>query len=120
VSPSVVFIPEQGVQCFNLSQNANSYLWSFGDGITATDESPKHFYTSEGEYDIQLIANNTYQCPDTFTIFRAVVAKSAGKIEFPSAFTPNPNGPNGGKYNPMLFKQRRISSDICWCRSISL
>ncbi|NMD00635.1 MAG: hypothetical protein GYA62_13075, partial [Bacteroidales bacterium] len=45
-------------------------------------------------------ANNTYQCPDTFTIFRAVVAKSAGKIEFPSAFTPNPNGPNGGKYNP--------------------
>lgn len=100
VSPSVVFIPEQGVQCFNLSQNANSYLWSFGDGITATDESPKHFYTSEGEYDIQLIANNTYQCPDTFTIFRAVVAKSAGKIEFPSAFTPNPNGPNGGKYNP--------------------
>lgn len=100
VSPSVVFIPEQAIQCFNLSQDANTYFWNFGDGITSTDESPKHYYSSEGEYNIQLIANNNYQCPDTFTLYRAVVAKSAGKIEFPNAFTPNPNGPNGGKYNP--------------------
>ncbi|NSW45488.1 MAG: PKD domain-containing protein [Bacteroidales bacterium] len=100
VSPSVVFIPEQAVQCFNLSQNAQTYYWNFGDNTFSTDESPKHYYSNEGEYNITLIANNAYQCPDTFTIYRAVVAKSAGKIEFPSAFTPNPNGPNGGKYNP--------------------
>lgn len=100
VSPSVVFIPEQGVQCFNLSQNADTYLWNFGDGTISTDENPQHYYTQEGEYNIELIANNIYQCPDTFTMYKAVVAKSAGKIEFPNAFTPNPNGPNGGKYDP--------------------
>ncbi len=100
VSPSVVFIPSQPVQCINLSQNATSYLWNFGDGKTSTEENPKHFYQNEGEYTISLIATNQYQCPDTFTVYRAVVAKSEGKIEFPSAFTPNPNGPNGGHYNP--------------------
>ncbi len=100
VSPSVVFIPSQPVQCINLSQNATSYLWNFGDGITSTEINPKHYYTQEGEYHIQLIANNQHNCPDTFTVYRAVVAKSEGKIEFPSAFTPNPNGPNGGHYNP--------------------
>ncbi|MCX7861935.1 MAG: gliding motility-associated C-terminal domain-containing protein [Bacteroidales bacterium] len=88
------------MQCFNLSQHASTFLWNFGDGCTSTETNPKHYYTHEGEYHIQLIANNEYQCPDTFTIYRAVVAKSEGKIEFPSAFTPNPNGPNGGYYNP--------------------
>ncbi len=107
VSPSVVFIPDQAVQCFNLSQHANTYLWNFGDGITSTMESPQHYYTQEGEYNIELIANNIHQCPDTFTIYRAVVAKSAGQIEFPSAFSPNPNGPNGGK-----FEVHDVNNDV--------
>ncbi len=100
VSPSVVFIPSQPIQCFNMSQNATTFLWNFGDGYTSTDANPKHYYKQEGEYNIQLIANNAHQCPDTFTVYRAVVAKSEGKIEFPSAFTPNSNGPNGGYFNP--------------------
>lgn len=100
VSPTVVYIPDQPIQCANLSQHANGYIWNFGDGITSTEFSPKHYYQHEGEFDIQLIANNEHQCPDTFTIHRAVVVKSAGEIEFPSAFTPNPNGSNGGQFNP--------------------
>lgn len=107
VSPSVVFIPDQAVQCFNLSQHADNYLWIFGDGITSTVESPQHYYTQEGEYNIELIANNVHQCPDTFTLYRAVVAKSSGQIEFPSAFTPNPNGPNGGK-----FEAHDVNNDV--------
>ncbi len=99
VSPTVVFIPEEPIQCGNLSQHANSYFWNFGDGLTSTETNPTHYYQHEGEFDIQLIANNEHQCPDTFTLHRAVVAKAAGKIELPSAFTPNPTGPNGGHYN---------------------
>ena len=32
----------------NLSTNANSYEWIFGDGGTSTQFAPTHLYTSEG------------------------------------------------------------------------
>ncbi|PIP55299.1 MAG: hypothetical protein COX07_00675 [Bacteroidetes bacterium CG23_combo_of_CG06-09_8_20_14_all_32_9] len=100
VAPSVVYLPGQPVHCFNTSENAISYLWDFGDGTTSGEVNPTHIYTQEGEFTIVLQASAIHQCIDTFSIFRAVVAKSAGQIEFPTAFSPNPNGPNDGYYNP--------------------
>ncbi len=41
----------------NLSANANSYLWDFGDGNTSTDENPTHIYNSLGVYTVSLIAD---------------------------------------------------------------
>lgn len=41
----------------NLSQNALSYLWDFGDGYTSTDYEPSHVYTSYGLYTVNLIAD---------------------------------------------------------------
>lgn len=46
----------------NLSQNANSYVWDFGDGtvITTTDSVPPPYaYTSAGSYTISLQAINS-------------------------------------------------------------
>lgn len=46
----------------NLSQNANSYVWDFGDGtvITTTDSiPPAHAYTAAGNYTISLQAINS-------------------------------------------------------------
>lgn len=40
----------------NLSQNANTYLWDFGDGNTATDMEPVHTYAGEGDYQVVLTA----------------------------------------------------------------
>lgn len=40
----------------NLSANANSYLWDFGDGTTSTDQNPTHVYTTLGVYDVTLTA----------------------------------------------------------------
>lgn len=40
----------------NCSENANSYLWDFGDGITSTEENPEHHYTEDGEYVVELTA----------------------------------------------------------------
>lgn len=42
----------------NLSMNANSYEWDFGDGSTSTETNPEHTYTDFGTYTILLIATN--------------------------------------------------------------
>ena len=44
----------------NLSENADSYSWDFGDLQTSTDVNPIHNYASSGSYNINLIAVN--QC----------------------------------------------------------
>ena len=48
---------EVGMQ--NLSLNASTYLWRFGDGSSSTDKDPAAYtYTSPGQYTITLIAEN--------------------------------------------------------------
>lgn len=41
----------------NKSNNATSFLWDFGDGITSTLENPTHVYNNFGTYNVKLIAN---------------------------------------------------------------
>lgn len=41
----------------NLSSNAGSYLWDFGDGNTSTDVDPVHTYTTPGIYTVTLIGD---------------------------------------------------------------
>ncbi|MDD3877259.1 MAG: M6 family metalloprotease domain-containing protein [Bacteroidales bacterium] len=40
----------------NTSLNTNQYVWDFGDGNNATSTNPQNQYTSEGYYDVMLIA----------------------------------------------------------------
>ncbi|MBK8369352.1 MAG: PKD domain-containing protein [Bacteroidetes bacterium] len=47
------------VQFNNLSSNANTYLWNFGDGNTSIAPSPQHTYGSNNLYNTYLIAYNT-------------------------------------------------------------
>lgn len=103
VTPSEVNVPSQPVYCLNLSQNADVFEWIFGDGGTSNVENPLHYYQDEGTYTVTLIANNEYNCPDTMTIVDAVHAVAIGMMDFPNAFTPNPQGANGGIYDPMSF-----------------
>lgn len=42
----------------NMSLNASSYLWDFGDGDTSTVFEPFHIYAQTGTYDITLKAMN--------------------------------------------------------------
>lgn len=46
----------------NLSQNANSYLWNFGDGNYSTQNNPSHTYTVAGVYSVILTAYDTSFC----------------------------------------------------------
>ena len=44
------------VRLNNTSQNADSYLWNFGDGNTSAEKNPVHVYANPGTYNIVLIA----------------------------------------------------------------
>ncbi len=95
VNPPVITIPDQ-VFFLNLSTDASTYEWDFGDGGTSTEFSPYHFYETTGWHPVTLVANNEFNCPDTFTVEQAVRGNVETRIEFPNAFTPNTGGPNGG------------------------
>lgn len=54
----------------NMSSGAYplTYLWSFGDGTTSTQDNPSHAYAATGNYTVQLIATDAVTgCADTLT-----------------------------------------------------
>lgn len=58
------------VRFTNQSQEANSYLWLFGDGNTSIDTHPNHQYIKDSLYQVKLIAYHaTNGClPDTYSM----------------------------------------------------
>ena len=61
----------------NTSTNANTYLWTFGDGETSMDENPTHTYADDGIYIVTLEATNacgTVTTQETITIITPVTA----------------------------------------------
>ena len=99
VAPEHLYIPEQHLQCYDMSVDAERYLWHFGDGSTSEEPSPKYHYQDTGTFDIRLEVWSPHECYDDTTIRKAVDVDQSGKIKFPSGFTPNPDGPVGGHYN---------------------
>ncbi|MCI4667573.1 MAG: PKD domain-containing protein [Bacteroidia bacterium] len=71
----------------NLSINATSYKWLFGDGDSSVNINPFHTYLMNGPFDVSLIANNPQNCPDTAV--SPVIVCGFGKIHFPNALSPN-------------------------------
>ena len=53
----------------NISENANSYYWDFGDGNFSEEMSPCHEYSSNGEYTVTLIAKDICNHADTVSDF---------------------------------------------------
>ncbi|MEQ8477184.1 PKD domain-containing protein [Fulvivirga sp.] len=67
-----VQIPESP-QCSNESlsftdntNDAVSWLWSFGDGSSATLQNPTHTYTSAGDYEVTLLVTAATGCTDLY------------------------------------------------------
>jgi len=49
----------------NNSNDATTYLWTFGDGDTSTAISPQHSYSAIGKYTVSLVSTSIYGCNDT-------------------------------------------------------
>ncbi len=93
VTPSKVYVNDENVRCFNLSQGASSFLWEFGDGDTTSIREPFHKYMTEGVYDITLTAYSTNGCSDKYILSPAVTVIPIGELRYPSVFRPNATGP---------------------------
>lgn len=93
----------QTINFTNLSTGANSYVWTFGDGETDTEDNPAHVYSSPGTYTVCLKATNSLGCTDeTCKELRIPIDKdqppvdtlSPAAIDIPNGFSPNGDGKN--------------------------
>jgi len=67
------------IKLIDITRNKpDSWIWDFGNGDTSQQQNPVFLYSQEGEYDIQLIASNSYGS-DTISKEKLV------KIIFPDA-----------------------------------
>lgn len=107
--PTTLFVPDTELRTFNLSSQANHYLWDFGDGTKSDEVEPTYFYKLPGNYEITLVAgydnglrdldgdgivDGSVICYDTAR--QEVKAIQGGTTQVPNAFTPSKNGPSGG------------------------
>ena len=83
---------------FDDFSDANSWIWKFGNGIKSQETNPTIKYDDVGSYEVSLRKENQFGCLDSAFI-RVQVSPNYDVI-LPNAFTPNPNGSNGGFYNP--------------------
>jgi PKD repeat protein len=93
ISPLFVFANDEKVRAFNLSTEADSYLWEFGDGDTSKVKEPFHRYMETGVFDITLWAYSNNGCSDKYILSPGVTVEPAGDVRFSTVFTPNLDGP---------------------------
>lgn len=104
----------------NSSQNANQFLWIFGDGSSSPSFSPSHVYPNPGQYVVQLIAWGAGGCTDTITLPQQISVWSSPFADFSYSSSENPalyglvtfqNGSTGAVAYSWDFDDGSISSD---------
>ena len=93
VAPDYVFVNDEKVRCFNLSEGGDTYMWEFGDGDTSKLKEPYHKYMEAGVFDITLWVYSENGCSDRFVLSPAVTVEPAGEVRFSTVFQPNKEGP---------------------------
>jgi hypothetical protein len=81
----------------NFSENADSFLWVFGDGDSSFIENPNHFYDEDGFFTIKLFAfNDTCGFSDTSATIAIIgVSNQVQNAEiYQIGVYPNPNNGN--------------------------
>lgn len=85
-------VENDSIRYKNLSKNATTYTWYFGDGTQSTIESPAHMFLKSGTYRTCLVASINGNCVDT--ICKNVEALVVPRLDVPTAFTPNGDNVN--------------------------
>lgn len=101
--PVADFEIEDG-QVYNYSTDAIEYEWKLDNREVIHDFQPE-LSGIEGHRKILLTAKNVHGCIDTLSSILPLPPSPT--LSFPTAFSPNPNGPSSGHYNP-----NELSNDI--------
>jgi PKD repeat protein len=119
-SPLSAFILEDNlsnmtgkIQLKNKSEKADTYFWSFGNGLTSTDENPYVTYKDDGTYTIMLIATNYFGCADTSYYKYEVLFKG---LYVPNAFAPTTENQGINQFKPVgvNLKQYKVEVFDSW------
>lgn len=74
----------------NTSINGESYLWTFDENNTSTEENPEWSYENDGLYQVHLVAtNDEFGCTDS--ISRPIKVNPEYAFYAPNSFTPDGN-----------------------------
>ncbi len=92
IANSTIQFQSQGTGSITLHE------WTFGDGGTAYTANPGHTYLDVGTFPVELYVEDVNGC--TASAEHNVVIGPVHDVVVPTAFTPNPNGGNGGTWVP--------------------
>jgi len=103
LAPKFVYVNDEAVNYFNLSDHGDTYLWNFGDGNTSTEFNPKHVYKEEGVFDVTLQVWTANNCFDLYEMKNAVVVRPSGKVIYPNVFSPLSQIEENRKFYPGII-----------------
>ena len=101
-----LFLPNALVTFTDISDNASSWLWTFGDGTFSSEQNPIHLYEDPGVYQVSLIASNAFGCNSLFEYGPYIV--ELPQLTIPNVFTPNGDGIND-EYQMIYRGSERIT-----------
>lgn len=90
-------VPHGEIQFTNITTDAISYIWDFGDGNTSTEKTPTHKYDTYGNVLVKLIAKNAIGCSDTTSTL--ILVDFYKGLWVPTALTPD----NGSQETRLFF-----------------
>jgi gliding motility-associated-like protein len=90
--PATATILNPGINFTDLSINASSWIWNFGDGATSMVQHSQHTYLLPGIFTVQLIATSDKGCIDS--TYSELLVENVVTFYIPNSFTPNGDGNN--------------------------
>jgi gliding motility-associated-like protein len=105
LAPRYVYINDEAVHFFNLSDNGDIYEWDFGDGTTSDELNPTHVYKEEGVYNVTLCVWTNNHCIDLYIMENAVYVEPSGKLVYPNAFRPESILEENRVFKPAVIDQ---------------
>jgi hypothetical protein len=101
--PEIVSIIQPEISFENLSIDADSWFWIFGDGDSVLIENPKHLFPEIGKYLVTMIAHKTYEntvtCIDT--AYTEIEIIDQNTIYVPNVINPLSKNPDNRIFLPI-------------------